>query len=76
MAHDRNKTAPSWAKDAVASPQGWRNPKTGELLVSYKGLDKVVEAPAPKKSAKKVTKKVAQVELEEVDAEEEKDGEE
>lgn len=26
--------APSWKKDAVASDQGWRHPKTGELLVS------------------------------------------
>jgi len=60
MAHDRNHTPPSWQKDAVVSPQGWRHPKTGELLVSYKGLDKVVgvkEAPAKK------TKKVAEVEV-------------
>jgi hypothetical protein len=65
MAHDRNKTAPSWAPDAVASPQGWRHPKTGELLVSYKGLDKVLGEAAPKK-AKKATKKEAEVTVEEV----------
>lgn len=65
MAHDRNKTAPAWAPDAVASPQGWRHPKTGELLVSYKGLDKIVEKPAAKK-----TKKVAEVEITEEATEE------
>ena len=65
MAHDRNHTPPSWQKDAVVSPQGWRHPKTGELLVSYKGLDKVVKAEAP---AKKSTKKVAEVTVEETDA--------
>lgn len=59
MAHDRNHTPPSWQKDAVVSPQGWRHPKTGELLVSYKGLDKVVKAEAPAKK----TKKVAEVEV-------------
>lgn len=69
MAHDRNKTAPSWAPDAVASPQGWRHPKTGELLVSYKGLDKHVAPPA--KPASKKAKKVAEVEIEEVPASEE-----
>jgi len=63
MAHDRYKTAPTWAPDAVASPQGWRHPKTGELLVSYKGLDTIVEEP---KKEKKATKKVAEVEVEEV----------
>ena len=65
MAHDRNKTAPAWAPDAVASPQGWRHPKTGELLVSYKGLDKIVETPKVKK-----TKKVAEVEITEEATEE------
>lgn len=27
---------PSWAKDAVPSPQGWRHARTNELLVSIK----------------------------------------
>jgi NTP pyrophosphatase (non-canonical NTP hydrolase) len=36
---------PRWAKDAVASPQGWRHPRTKELLVARRGLvvDEVVE---------------------------------
>ena len=63
MALDRNKTAPTWAPDAVASPQGWRHPKTGELLVSYKGLDAVVGTAKPAKK----TKKVAEVVLEDDD---------
>lgn len=29
-------TPPKWAKNAVASPRGWRHPETGELLVSIK----------------------------------------
>lgn len=28
--------APSWAKNATPSEQGWRHPKTGELLVAVK----------------------------------------
>jgi hypothetical protein len=53
---------PRWAKDAVASPQGWRHPRTKELLVARRGLvvDEVVEVVEEKpkvvkkpKSAKK-----------------------
>ena len=36
---------PRWAKDAVASPQGWTPPRTKALLVARRGLvvDEVVE---------------------------------
>ena len=29
-------TPPSFQKDAIPTPQGWRHPKTGELLVARK----------------------------------------
>lgn len=47
------KNPPSWAKDAVATVKGWCDPKTGELLVSIKGL----ELPSKPKAEKKVSKK-------------------
>ena len=28
--------APNYQKDAIPTPQGWRHPRTGELLVSMK----------------------------------------
>jgi hypothetical protein len=31
-----NQSPPNWAKDAVASPEGWRHARTGELLKSQK----------------------------------------
>lgn len=31
--------APPWCPDAVADESGWRDPRTGELLVSLKGID-------------------------------------
>lgn len=64
MASDRNLTPPNWQKDAVATAQGWKHPKTGELLVSYKGLDKILGEMAKPAPAKKATKKVAEVEVE------------
>lgn len=36
--------APSWCPDAVPTRQGWRHPKTGELLVSIPGGLPVVES--------------------------------
>jgi len=54
---------PKWAKDAVASPQGWRHPRTKELLVARRGLvvDEVVEVveekPKPVKKPKYAKKK-------------------
>jgi len=51
---------PRWAKDAVASPQGWRHPRTKELLVARRGLvvDEVVEKkPEPVKKPKPSKKK-------------------
>ena len=27
---------PNWAKDAIPTPQGWKNKRTGELLVAQK----------------------------------------
>lgn len=36
-------TPPKWAPNAIATDQGWRDPSTGELLVSYRGLKKMIE---------------------------------
>jgi len=33
------QTAPYWAPDAVATKQGWVDPKTGELLMAIEGLE-------------------------------------
>lgn len=38
---------PKWCKDAVPSKQGWRHPKTGELLVRVL-LPEEVFSPVPK----------------------------
>lgn len=59
----KKQMPPRWAKDAVASPQGWRHPRTNELLVARRGLvvDEVVEVvekkPEPVKKSKPVKKK-------------------
>ena len=53
------KNPPSWAPKAVATTKGWVDPKTGELLVSVKGLTVKKKAVAKKTSEKKVTKKKA-----------------
>ncbi len=29
---------PKWCADAIASPEGWRHPRTGELLISMRGI--------------------------------------
>ena len=64
------KTPPRWAPDAVATARGWEDPKTGELLVSVKGLE-IAEAKKESKPAKKkVSKKKAEKKVEEVPAEE------
>jgi hypothetical protein len=51
---------PRWAKDAVASPQGWRHPRTKELLVARRGLvvDEVVEVVEKKPELVKKSKPV------------------
>ena len=42
---------PSWKKDAVPTPKGWRHPKTGELLLPKKlseaDIAEYMGAPAP-----------------------------
>ena len=43
-------TPPTWKKDAVPSAHGWRDPNTGELLVSIPGgnlpiIDETVSCP-------------------------------
>lgn len=59
----KKQMPPRWAKDAVASPQGWRHPRTNELLVARRGLvvDEVVEVveekPKPVKKSKPAKKK-------------------
>lgn len=40
----KNLTPPKWAPYAVATEQGWTNPKTGEILVALKGLKSRIEA--------------------------------
>lgn len=48
--------APNWKKDAVISPEGWRHPKTGELLAcrkfSQSEIDAFFEVQAPKAEKK------------------------
>lgn len=34
----RHRNPPRWCPDAIATNRGWKHPKTGELLVSVKGL--------------------------------------
>lgn len=43
----KNLTPPKWAPYAVATERGWVNPKTGELLISLKGLKSKIEAENP-----------------------------
>ena len=38
---------PKWAPHAIATEQGWVNPKTKELLISIKGLKSKLEALQP-----------------------------
>lgn len=33
-----SQTAPYWAPNAIATTQGWVDPKTGELLMAITGL--------------------------------------
>lgn len=40
----KNLTPPSWAPYAIATDQGWTHPKTGEILVSYRGLKTRIDA--------------------------------
>lgn len=42
-----NYNPPRWQKDAYATPQGWRSPKTNELLIAIK-LPKEVQETYPK----------------------------
>lgn len=51
---------PKWAPNAIATPRGWVDPKTGELLVSVKGLK--IEEPKVEKKKKKTTRKKTKVE--------------
>lgn len=37
-----NQSPPNWAPSAIPTEHGWVDPKTGELLVSKKGLTNVV----------------------------------
>jgi hypothetical protein len=37
-----NQSPPKWAPNAIPTIFGWADPKTGELLVSKKGLSNVV----------------------------------
>lgn len=53
------KNPPRWAPNAIATAKGWVDPKTGELLVSVKGLIVKKKAVAKKTAAKKVSKKRA-----------------
>lgn len=43
--NDIRKTPPQWCKNAVPSSRGWCDPKTGELLISVKGIEFEVVAP-------------------------------
>lgn len=39
----KNLTPPKWAPYAIATERGWVHPKTGELLISLKGLKSRIE---------------------------------
>ena len=39
---------PNWAPKAIATNQGWVDPKTNELLVSYRGLKTLIDNQKPK----------------------------
>ena len=43
----KNLTPPKWAPYAVATEQGWAHPKTGEILISLRGLKSRIEAAQP-----------------------------
>lgn len=43
----KNLNAPKWAPRAVATEQGWKDSKTGELLVSFRGLKSLIEKNKP-----------------------------
>lgn len=43
----KNLTPPKWAPYAIATERGWVHPKTGELLVSLKGLKSRIEKEQP-----------------------------
>jgi hypothetical protein len=50
--------APAWAKNAVPTPRGWKDPKTGELLVSRTLSDRQIAEWHTHKSAQGMTKPV------------------
>lgn len=43
----KNLNAPKWAPRAIATDKGWVDPKTGELLVSFRGLKSLIEKYKP-----------------------------
>ncbi len=43
----KNLTPPKWAPYAVATEQGWTHPRTGEILISLKGLKSRIEQEQP-----------------------------
>lgn len=45
MKNDIRKNPPHWCKDAIPSARGWCDPKTGELLISVKGIQFEVKEP-------------------------------
>lgn len=42
-----SQQAPNWAPDAIATTQGWVDPKTGELLMAITGLTPTVISNEP-----------------------------
>lgn len=52
--NDLRKTPPHWCKDAIPSVRGWCDPKTGELLISVKGIQFDVLKPVTEKAVDKV----------------------
>jgi hypothetical protein len=47
---------PKWCSDAVPSNEGWRHPRTNELLISRKGLLDLVKAETVEEVKKKPKK--------------------
>ena len=49
----QNKSNEKWLKGAVATPEGWRDPDTNELLKCKKGLNDGKAKKTPTKTASK-----------------------
>ena len=63
MKHDITKMPPAYAPNAVAKPNGWTDPVTGELLVAIKLDVEAIKATKKPKAQPTVAPTVAPVEV-------------